>query len=417
MELGGKVQGGVGGGEDCALLIHDLTMTYPASVLGGTPKHAVRGISLACSDGERFGLLGINGAGKTTTLGILTGDLTPTSGEVFIGGKPLSDPATMSLMGYCPQVDPLLDLMTAYETLWFFGRIRGIPADVLTVRVHDLVRQVGLLRFAHKPCGTYSGGNKRKLSLAVALVGDPRVLFLDEPSTGMDPEARRNMWTVIEQVSARRSVILVSHSMEEVEALCTRMCVMVSGRLQCIGSSQHLKSRFGLGYQVEVRSKPACVDAVVHLCKQVLPSAEVQEVHGGYVRLRTSQDVDLAEAFRALEGNKARLQILDYSISQCTLEQVFIQFAKQQEEETGGGGFSGGDVGGGTEDTRRGGSDMGSGGSGSGDVSRFEEESPMSRDSNMQAHMSVIAPSSAVVLEGEGEGEEKDGIEGKQAHL
>jgi energy-coupling factor transporter ATP-binding protein EcfA2 len=214
-------------------------------------------------------------------------------------------------------------------------------------------------------------------------------------------------WTVIEQVSARRSVILVSHSMEEVEALCTRMCVMVSGRLQCIGSSQHLKSRFGLGYQVrlciyvcmyiyafikphlctllyvlsvlsvsqvEVRSKPACVDAVVSLCRQVLPSAEVQEVHGGYVRIRTSQDVDLAEAFRALvgagvgagvgelhktrlfippwcqiwsyanyffllkpilystvyltrsaasqEGNKARLQILDYSISQCTLEQV-----------------------------------------------------------------------------------------------
>jgi ABC-type Na+ transport system ATPase subunit NatA len=163
-----------------ALLIRGLLKTYPPTLLGGTPKHAVRGVSLACSDGERFGLLGINGAGKTTILGILTGDLQPTAGEVYIGGKPLSDPGTMSMIGYCPQVDPLLDLMNAYETLWFFGRIRGIPKAVLERRVNDLIEQVGLERFAHKPCGTYSGGNKRKLSLAVALIGDPRVLFLDE---------------------------------------------------------------------------------------------------------------------------------------------------------------------------------------------------------------------------------------------
>ena len=166
----------------CALLIQDLVKTYPPTLLGGIPKHAVRGVSLACNDGERFGLLGINGAGKTTILGILTGDLQPTSGTVYIGGKALSDPLTMSMIGYCPQVDPLLDLMNGYETLWFFGRIRGIPEDILEQRVAELIEQVGLQRFAHKPCGTYSGGNKRKLSLAVALVGDPRVLFLDEVS-------------------------------------------------------------------------------------------------------------------------------------------------------------------------------------------------------------------------------------------
>jgi ABC-type multidrug transport system ATPase subunit len=154
--------------------------TYPASIFGGTPKYAVRGVSLACYDGERFGLLGINGAGKTTTLSILTGDFQPTSGEVYIAGKPLSDPATMSMIGYCPQVDPLLDLMNGYETLWFFGRIRGIPVDLLELRIKKLIKQVGLQRFADKPCGTYSGGNKRKLSLAVALIGDPKVLLLDE---------------------------------------------------------------------------------------------------------------------------------------------------------------------------------------------------------------------------------------------
>lgn len=164
----------------CSLLIRNLIKTYPSSLFGGTPKYAVRGISLGCYDGERFGLLGINGAGKTTTLSILTGDFQPTSGDVFISGKPLSDPATMSMIGYCPQVDPLLDLMNGYETLWFFGRIRGIPIDILDARIKKLIKQVGLQRFALKPCGTYSGGNKRKLSLAVALIGDPKVLLLDE---------------------------------------------------------------------------------------------------------------------------------------------------------------------------------------------------------------------------------------------
>jgi energy-coupling factor transporter ATP-binding protein EcfA2 len=156
-----------------------------------------------------------------------------------------------------------------------------------------------------------------------------------QPSTGMDPEARRNMWTVIERLSAKRCVVLVTHSMEEVEALCTRMGVMVSGRLQCIGSAQHLKSRFGLGYQVEIRSVPAKVPACIALCEEVMQPLTVEEVHGGYVRLRVNNSVDLAAAFSALEGHKAELEIADYSLSQCTLEQVFLKFAKDQEEETG----------------------------------------------------------------------------------
>jgi ABC-type multidrug transport system ATPase subunit len=111
--------------------------------------------------------LGINGAGKTTTLSMLTGDLQPTSGEAYISGLSLSDPNTRKLIGFCPQTDPLLELMTGWETLWFFGRVRGIAAESLRQRCNDLIQQVGLSSHAHKPCGTYSGGNKRKLSLAV----------------------------------------------------------------------------------------------------------------------------------------------------------------------------------------------------------------------------------------------------------
>lgn len=164
------------------LLIDSLVKAYPTLEYRGYPKYAVGGISLVCREGERFGLLGINGAGKTTTLGILTGEIHPTSGNVYIGGKSLADPSTQQMIGFCPQVDPLLELMNAYETLWFFGRIRGIVPSKLVQRIQELIQQTGLTPYAHKPCGTYSGGNKRKLSLAVALIGDPKVLLLDEVS-------------------------------------------------------------------------------------------------------------------------------------------------------------------------------------------------------------------------------------------
>lgn len=152
----------------------------------------------------------------------------------------------------------------------------------------------------------------------------------------MDPEARRQMWTVIEKVSANRSVVLVSHSMEEVEALCTRLGVMVSGRMQCLGSSQHLKGRFGGGYQVEVRCLGGGVNECLSMLLHSLSGASVAEQHGGYFRLQVPRGFDLSAAFAMLEDNKQRLGILDYSISQCTLEQIFIDFAKEQEEETAG---------------------------------------------------------------------------------
>lgn len=113
---------------------------------------------------------------KTTTLGMLTGDIQPTSGAGFISGLPLSHPDTRHLIGFCPQTDPLLELMTGYETLWFFGRVRGLPSEELHKRCLELIGQVGLTAHASKPCGTYSGGNKRKLSLAVVSAGRLRVV-------------------------------------------------------------------------------------------------------------------------------------------------------------------------------------------------------------------------------------------------
>merc|ERR1719446_54668 len=124
-------------------------------------------------------------------------------------------------MGYCPQVDPLLELMTARETLTMFAQLKNLPAREIAAIVDDLLQRVTLTPYADRVCGSYSGGNKRKLSLAIALVGSPAVVFLDEPSSGMDPVSRRHMWEIIMRERLVRSIVLTTHSMEECEALCT----------------------------------------------------------------------------------------------------------------------------------------------------------------------------------------------------
>ena len=159
-------------------------------------KNAVKDVYFGIPAGQCFGFLGVNGAGKTTTLKMMTGDVTPTQGQAFIGGYSIAHypTAVRRLMGYCPQHDALFDLLTARETLRFYGTIRGIPADKMEKMITFLIDRLSLTEFANRPCGTYSGGNKRKLSVAIALVGNPPCVFLDEPSTGMDPVSRRFMW-------------------------------------------------------------------------------------------------------------------------------------------------------------------------------------------------------------------------------
>ena len=321
---------------DFALCIDKLVKVYPPPFLGGAAKHAVRGLTLGCLPGERFGFLGINGAGKSSTLNVLTSDIAPTGGDVFIAGHPLSDPTTRLAIGYCPQTDPLFELLTATETLWFYGRIRGIDPVALRVKVDQLIEQVGLGKFAHRCSGTYSGGNKRKLSLAISLIGSPFLLLLDEPSSGMDAFARRQMWDVIAAVSEERSVILTTHSMEECEALCTRIGIMVDGSFRCLGSAQHLKDRYGTGYQIEVRcASEGRYEEVLRVCRGLCAELVVEEKHGRFVRLN-APTLDLGEAFRTLEADKsAGGGVLDYTISQNTLEQVFIKFARLQKAEEG----------------------------------------------------------------------------------
>lgn len=163
-------------------------------------------------------------------------------------------PQFIQEIGYCPQFDAVLGELTGEEMLTLLGRLRGISSKRLQPSVNKLVSLVGLTECASRPSSTYSGGNKRKLSTAMALIGDPPLVFLDEPTSGVDPASRRRVWAAItEAVNGGQSVVLTSHSMEECEALCSRIIIMSRGTLRCIGSSSHLKAKFGQGYSLQVK--------------------------------------------------------------------------------------------------------------------------------------------------------------------
>ncbi|KAG1690889.1 hypothetical protein DVH05_027491 [Phytophthora capsici] len=251
-----------------AVKLVGLRKVYP----GG--KIAVRNLSFGLKRGECFGFLGINGAGKTTTMKMLTGDVQPSHGTATLGGFDILSQQieVRRQIGYCPQFDALFDLLSVREHLELFGAIKGIPQASLDRVVAEKIQQLNLADFEHKLAGSLSGGNKRKLSVAIAMIGNPAIIFLDEPSTGMDPVSRRFMWDVIADISTRgkeSTIVLTTHSMEECEALCSRVGIMVGGRLRCLGSVQHLKSRFGDGLVLDVKLDMPSADELEYLVQHI----------------------------------------------------------------------------------------------------------------------------------------------------
>ncbi|CAN0878408.1 ABC transporter A family member 1 [Linum grandiflorum] len=258
--------------DDAILYLCNLRKVYPGGIHG--TKVAVNSLSFSVHAGECFGFLGTNGAGKTTTLSMLSGEESPTDGTAFVFGKDIrSNPkAVRNNIGYCPQFDALLELLTVREHLELYARIKGVADYQMDDVVMEKLVEFDLLKHAEKPSFALSGGNKRKLSVAIAMIGDPPIVFLDEPSTGMDPIAKRFMWEVISRLSTRQgktAVILTTHSMNEAQALCTRIGIMVGGQLRCLGTPQHLKTRFGNHLELEV--KPAEVSSwdMQQLCQAI----------------------------------------------------------------------------------------------------------------------------------------------------
>jgi ATP-binding cassette, subfamily A (ABC1), member 5 len=219
---------------------------------------SVRCLSFAVDAGEVLGLLGHNGAGKTTTMKIMTGETPPTHGSVKIGGHNITaakDDAFKTL-GYCPQFDAQWKTMTVREHLELYASIRGVARKDLPRLINTYLHGLRIAEHANKQTQHCSGGTRRKLSYAMAMVGSPRVVLLDEPSTGMDPKSKRFLWdTILNSFQGSRGAILTTHSMEEADALCSRVGIMVKGELRCLGSTQHLKNLYGAGYTLEIKLK------------------------------------------------------------------------------------------------------------------------------------------------------------------
>ncbi|KAM8886615.1 ATP-binding cassette sub-family A member 2 [Spinachia spinachia] len=324
-----------GDADDDMLKIENLTKVYKSRKMGRIM--AVDRLCLGVRPGECFGLLGVNGAGKTTTFKMLTGDECTTGGEAFIGGNSILKDLlrVQQSIGYCPQFDALFDDLTAREHLELYTRLRGIPWKDQGRVVQWALEKLKLSKYADKPAATYSGGNKRKLSTAIALIGYPSLIFLDEPTTGMDPKARRFLWNLIlDVIKTGRSVVLTSHSMEECEALCTRLGIMVNGRFKCLGSIQHLKNRFGDGYMITVRTKISSnVKEVVRFFNRNFPESVLKERHHTKIQYQLkSERISLAQVFSKMEQVVEVLGIEEYSVSQTTLDNVFVNFAKKQSD-------------------------------------------------------------------------------------
>uniref|UniRef100_UPI00398F4B51 phospholipid-transporting ATPase ABCA1-like n=1 Tax=Pristiophorus japonicus TaxID=55135 RepID=UPI00398F4B51 len=323
-----------GGCQNDILELKSLTKIYRMK-----RKPAVDRLCVGIPPGECFGLLGVNGAGKTTTFKMLTGDSYVTGGEAFLNGHSILSnmDEVHQNMGYCPQFDAINELLTGREHLELYALLRGIPEKEICKIAEWGIRKLGIIRYADKRAGNYSGGNRRKLSTAMALIGGPPVLFLDEPTTGMDPKARRFLWnTILSIIKEGRSVVLTSHSMEECEALCTRMAIMVNGKFRCLGSVQHLKNRFGDGYTIIVRIAGPNPDLtpMVEFFKRAFPGSILKEKHRSMLQYQLpSYQSSLSRIFSILSSNKEKLQIEDYSVSQTTLDQVFVNFAKDQSDD------------------------------------------------------------------------------------
>ncbi|XP_033737996.1 ATP-binding cassette sub-family A member 7-like isoform X2 [Pecten maximus] len=322
--------------QDDVLRLECLTKMYGLRGKKGR-NTAVDNLCVGVPKGQCFGLLGVNGAGKTTTFKILTGDVSVTEGNAYVNGHSiLSDMVSVHRsIGYCPQFDAFDNLLTGREILSFYARLRGVPEKDIKEVAEWAVRRLNLTQYADKLSEGYSGGNKRKLSTAISLIGNPSIIFLDEPTTGMDPRARRFLWNCINAiVKDGRSVILTSHSMEECEALCSRLGIMVNGRFMCMGSTQHLKNRFGEGYTVifRVSGERPNLKAVHNFITHSFEGAEMKEKHYNMVQYQLKSDVKLSNLFKQIEGVKRELNIEDYSVSQTTMDQVFINFAKLQTD-------------------------------------------------------------------------------------
>jgi ABC-2 type transport system ATP-binding protein len=266
------------------------------------PVEAVRGVDFDINDGEIFGLLGPNGAGKTTTVSLAVGLLEPDEGTVTIAGLgPPSSPAVRSRLGLAPQALALYDGLSGDENVAFFGSVYGLAGARLAERVSAAIDLVGLADRRRDRVSTYSGGMKRRLNLAVALVHDPELILLDEPTAGVDPQSRNLIFENVRHLrEAGKTIVYTTHYMEEAERLCDRVAIIDHGRLLALGTVAELLAAHG--------GRPVLV------------------AEAGGEEIRVEAEDPLAELNRLAAGRP----VSAFRVERASLEQVFLHLTGRQ---------------------------------------------------------------------------------------
>ncbi|XP_073824278.1 engulfment ABC Transporter in the ovary [Musca autumnalis] len=303
-------------------------------------KVAVSDLNFAVRKQECFGLLGVNGAGKTTTFEMIAANQVITSGTIKIDGVDIVDnePEYRYRFGYCPQNDSLNDFMTAYQTLKYMALLRGIQNQYVHEEVMYWIEKLDLMDFENVQSKHYSGGTKRKLQTAAAMIGSPSLVLLDEPTTGVDPISRRFLWKTIQDFQKRdKTIVLTSHSMDECEHLCNRLAIMAEGQFKCLGHVPELKQLYGAGFTISIklRTNEATeieVQTVTHHLKEIFPHCNLRENHAGILTyfIKSFDIIVWSDVFsRCAQFQNITSELVEeYSVNETTLEDIFLKYEK-----------------------------------------------------------------------------------------
>ncbi len=286
------------------------------------PIHAVDGVDLEVRSGELFGLIGHNGAGKSTMFKMMLGLIPLTAGEIRIDGAPVPGSdfrAVRRKVGYLPENVVLYDNLTGAETLDFFARLKGVsPAQNAA-----LLERVGLMHAAKRRVREYSKGMRQRLGFAQALLGTPRILFLDEPTTGLDPEAIRGFYAILRQLKGEGvTMVITSHILAEIQERVDRLAIMAAGKVQATGTVQALREQMDLPLWFDVRVAPEDFESVRNVLAD-LPVGAV-EARDGHIAVQCARDAKMTviAALATLNG-----KVRDLTVREPSLEDVFFGFS------------------------------------------------------------------------------------------
>ncbi|CAM9584811.1 unnamed protein product, partial [Chrysoparadoxa australica] len=323
--------------------IRGLRKTYK-SRLRGHSFQAVDDITLTMYQGQVTCLLGHNGAGKTSTISCLTGSTSISGGEVYINGRSIRTDLSVIQQetGVCPQKNILHDALTVYQHFTLFAGFKGLIGAEADEHIDDMLRKLEMTHKRQSLAKDLSGGQKRKLHVGLAFMADAKVVFLDEPTAGMDPYSRRSTWELIQNNRAGRVIVLTTHFMDEADILGDRVAIMAAGRVKCVGSTLFLKQLFGVGYNLTLvfnagaapsQAALACLACV----RRHIPGADLMSVAGAEAQLQLPHDGSkgMLSLLRDLEKQKSDLGVRNYTLGATTMEEVYLRAAREYGSEPG----------------------------------------------------------------------------------